>query len=426
MSAGGYIYEQVDLAYDENTNGETVRSWALAVHIARCRAFYLAAQREATSFGGDGWSPMQTNLYNEFSEYQDRTYYYIQDIHPTTVDTNLEYPAFVSFFEHNNSSEEYCIITYIGFNGYYSNPTTQYNYGLYLPKKSLARGSNNQGYISCGASMSHAFAKNGFGNYDVCSANFITTDCTFIMPAYSQNEGSESSYVKTNYSLIGARSSNKTSSNLVGVTYQFGYAIKGTQIITLERRSTANGWLWSIIGTIFGTLIDPNDTHNVGCIANDYYGESGDNSDISVSHASVLSNNSGAESRISFCKSSGAVNKPSDSWLRNEMSRSLGSYGIYPCCRTDNTIPEDTRYNSVCVGEFAYNFSSTTDDSGVDGNGNGCKGFINTDILRQVSAGVCQTCGAVFQGGNFVSMKASSGSSVGWLLGWDSSNQSIM
>lgn len=428
MSAGGYIYEQVDLAYDASTNGATVRSWALAVHIARCRAFYLASQREAASFGGNGWYSLQTNLYNEFSEYQDGTYYYIQDIHPTSVDTEEKYPAFVTFFKDNGTGAEYCILTYSGFNAYdsYSDPTTYYNYGLYMPKANMQRGANSTSYACCGSDMSHAFSRNGFANYDVCSSSFLSLgDCTHIMTAAQKGEGNPSSYNMGSSTLVGRRSQYGASdSYLVGKMYQFGFAIKGTQIIALMRRSDADGWLWSIIGEIFDALIDPNDTHKVGCISHDYY--SGNDDEVGEYHHTVLNNNTTADGRVSFCTNSGTPFKSTNNSIYTEYTRSMGYFGISPCARTDNTIPSDTRYNSVAVGSCYNYFIMTSSNNGVDGNGNGCKGFINTDILRQVSGGVCQTCGATFQGGNFVCMKAEYTNQYGFLIGWDSSNQSIM
>lgn len=428
MSAGGYIYEQVDLAYDASTNGATVRSWALAVHIARCRAFYLATQREAASFGGNGWYSLQTNLYNEFSEYQDGTYYYIQDIHPTSVDAEEKYPAFVTFFKNNSTGAEYCILTYSGFNAYasYSDQTTYYNYGLYIAKVNLQRGANGTTYASCGSDMSHAFARNGFANYDVCSSSFMSLgDCTHIMPAGSKGEGYDSSYNIGSNSLVGRRAQQGASdSYLVGKTYQFGFAVKGTQIISFMRRSDANGWLWSIIGEIFDTLIDTNDTHKVGCLTHDYY--SGSEDEIATNHSTVLNNNSSADGRASFCNNTGVPFKSTNNSIQTDYTRSMGYFGISPCARTDNTIPLDTRYNAVAVGSCYNYFTSTSSNSGVDGDGNGCKGFIDTNLLRQVSGGVCQTCGATFQGENFVCMKADYSNQYGFLIGWDSSNQSIM
>lgn len=426
--AGGYIYEQVDLGYNQSTNGATVRSWALAIHRARCEAFVKAVVREYNYFGGNDWYSVQTNLHNEFSEWIDSKDVWIQDIHPASVDTGETYPAFVTFFKNNGTGAEYCILTYSGFNAYnsYSDPTVYYNYGLYMPKVNLQRGAYSTSYACCGSDMSHAFSRSGFGSYDVCSSSFRSLgDCTHIMPAGAKYEGYDSSYNMDSSSLVGRRAqSGASEANLVGKTYQFGFAVKGTQIIALMRRSDANGWLWSIIGEIFDTLIDPNDTHKVGCITQDYY--SSDEQEISTSHDTVLANNSTADGRASFCKNDGTLFKSTNNEIHIEYTRSMGYFGISPCARTDNTIPSDTRYNAVAVGACYGYFTSTSSNTGVDGNGNGCKGFIDTNLLRQVSGGLCQSVGSTFQAGNFVCMKAGYSSQYGFILGWDPSNISIM
>lgn len=426
--AGGYIYEQVDLGYNQSTNGATVRSWALAIHKARCEAFVKAVVREYNYFGGNDWYSVQTNLHNEFSEWIDSKDVWIQDIHPASVDTGEQYPAFVTFFKNNGTGAEYCILTYSGFNAYnsYSDPTVYYNYGLYMPKANLQRGANSTSYASCGSDMSHAFARSGFANYDVCSSSFLSLGgCTHIMPAAAKYEGYDSSYNTDGNSLVGRRAQYGASDGyLVGKTYQFGFAVKGTQIIALMRRSDANGWMWSIIGEIFDTLIDPNDTHKVGCLANDYY--SGSEDEISTSHEVALNSNTTADGRVSFCTNAGVPFKTTSNSIYTEYTRTMGYFGISPCARTDNTIPSDTRYNAVAVGACYNYFNSTSSNNGVDGNGNGCKGFIDTNLLRQVSGGLCQSVGSTFQAGNFVCMKADYSNQYGFILGWDPSNISIM
>ena len=426
--AGGYIYEQVDLGYNQSTNGATTRSWALAIHRARCEAFIKAVVREYNYFGGNDWYSVQTGLYNEFSEWIDSKDVWIQDIHPASIDTTETYPAFVTFFKNNGTGAEYCILTYSGFNAYasYSDPTAYYTYGLYMAKDNLQRGANNTAFAACGSDMAHAFSRSGFANYDVGSSSFMSSgDCTHIMAAGSKSEGSASTYIKSTASLVGCRAlSGASDSNLVGKTYQFGFAVKGTQIIALMRRSDANGWLWSIIGEIFDILIDANDTHKVGCLAHDYH--SGSMEETATSHATVIDTNATADGRVSFCTNTGIPFKSTNSSTHTEYTRAIGYFVISPCARTDNTIPSDTRYNAVVVGSCYNDFNYTSSDNGVDGNGNGCKGFIDTNLLRQVSGGLCQSVGSTFQAGNFVCMKANFSSQYGFILGWDPSNISIM
>ena len=420
MAAGGYIYEQVDLAYDASGNGATVRSWALAVHLAWCKAFMAAAAREETSFGGAGWESVQTSLYDEMTESYLGDDIYIQDIHPTSVDSAGNYPAFVTFFRCKNTDHsEYCILTYSGFNSYadYSNPSTYYSYGLYLPKTSVL----GNYYVGCGQSMAHAFARTGFGVYDVCDPDCITTDCTAIMAAHCKQDGYDSNYNTSYYSLVYTRYTDQYSSNLVGKTFQFGFAIKGTQIIAFERRSDATHWNWSIIGDIIKSTITAGDTHTIGGVLNDYSNEE------SIESCSSLSSNGTMTYGISFSKSDGSLYIPSDSSIYVDMNRYGMPYGICSTSlRTSTQSPTDTRYNAVFVGATYTSWSSSCIDGGVDGDGNGCKGFLDTDIIRQVSAGVCQNVGATFQSGNFVAMKQATSSTVGFLLGWDASNASIM
>lgn len=426
--AGGYIYEQVDLGYNQSTNGATTRSWALAIHRARCEAFIKAVVREYNYFGGNDWYSVQTGLYNEFSEWIDSKDVWIQDIHPASVDTAEQYPAFVTFFRNNGTGAEYCILTYSGFNAYasYSDPTTYYNYGLYMAKINLQRGANSTSYAACGSDMAHAFSRSGFANYDVGSSSFMSSgDCTHIMAAGSKTEGYDSTYNIGSSSLVGRRAQQGASDGyLVGKTYQFGFAVKGTQIIALMRRSDADGWLWSIIGEIFDTLIDPNDTHKVGCITHDYYSSSEE--EVGTEHYTVLNNNITTDGRVSFCTNAGVPFKSTNNSIYTEYTRSMGYFGISPCARTDNTIPSDTRYNAVAVGACYNYFNGTSSNNGVDGNGNGCKGFIDTDLMRQVSGGLCQSVGSTFQAGNFVCMKAGYSNQYGFILGWDPSNVSIM
>ena len=424
MAAGGYIYEQADVAYGADGNDATMRTWALAIHLTRCKAFMAAASREETSFGGAGWESVQTNTsYLETKDTSTGYDIWYQDIHPSSVDTNGDYPAFVTFFRCKNTDHsEYCILTYSGFNCYadYSDQSIYYGYGLYIPKTSVL-GASGYSYVYCGQSMAHAFAKTGFGSYDVCNASCITTDCTAIMAAYCKTSGYESSYIVDSNSLIYSKSADP--SYLTGYTFQFGFAIRGEQIIAIERRSDASYWNWSIIGDIVKTTIATGDTHTIGGVTNDYSTNEVSESVSSLSSTPMLYG-------ISFSKTDGTLYKPStyDESIVVDMNRSYSSwYGLGGMCiRTSTQSPTDTRYNSVFIGATYTAWSSSCIDGGVDGDGNGCKGFLDTDIIRQVSAGVCQSNGATFQSGNFVAMKYPYSSMVGFLLGWDASNASIM
>lgn len=429
--AGGYIYEQQDLSYDQNTNGATVRSWGLAVHIARCEAFMRAAKREFDNFGGNGWASIQTNLYDEFSEWLTvGEQIYIQDIHPVSADIGSAYPAFVTFFRNNGGLGEYCILTYSAFNANpsYADPIANYSHGLYINKTNLLRGVSNSSYVACGESLSHAFAKSGFSVYDVGDGGFVAEDSTKIVAAFATNEGYDSNDLYENSSLVRARYSSASNSLLVNKTYQFGYAIKQDQIIALLRRSDNTQWRWSIIGNIISTFIDQSDNHGVAYLMADQYNpHETDGGRV----GSGGNNESNKDSSLCFCKTDGMVYSPSDSNVYCDWTRATAAYGLNGLStRTATAVSEDIRYNAVGVGAKIEQWSSTIADAGVDGNGNGGKGFIDTNLLRQVGAGVCATSGARLQGGNFVSIQVGSSNSissqVGYVLGWDPSNQSIM
>lgn len=425
--AGGYIYEQQDLSYDQNTNGATVRAWGLAVHLARCEAFMRAAKREFDNFSGNGWVSIQTNLYDEFSEWLTMgEQIYIQDIHPTTADIGSAYPAFVTFFRNNGSGAEYCILTYSAFNANpsYSDPSSNYAQGLYINKSNLLRGTANSSYVACGESLSHAFAKSGFSVYDVSDSGFVGMDSTKIVATFAPNEGYDSNSIYSNSSLVRARYSSATSNLLVDKTYQFGYAIKQDQIIALLRRSDNTQWRWSIIGDVISTFIDQSDNHGVGYLRADQYNPHETDGALV---GSATNNESSANNSLCFCKTDGMPYAPSNSSVYCDWTRGVGAYGLSSLStRTATAVADDIRYNAVGVGAKISYWSSTIADSGVDGNGNGGKGFIDTNLLRQVGAGVCATSGARLQGGNFVSVQMGSSTQVGYVLGWDPSNQSII
>ena len=422
MSAGGFIFEKANLAYDANTNGVTIRDWALAVHKARCQAFLDAATREQQN-GGQGWYSLETMINDEMSEYVGGSYYsgnvYIHDIHPLSVDVNGEFPAFVSFMKANNSGAEYCIITARNYhcNPNYSDRLSQYSEGLYMNSENLCKNGSSYEF---GQSMGHAFALNGFGSYDVTNSNFCSYGCTKIIGSYRFKSWSNN-YTNNydNASLIYRRVSSQTSSYLVGKTYSFGYAIKGEQIETFYRRTDAAIWLWSVIGNILDTLIADNDTSRVCAITVPFQQN---NSETEFNYTVFDHNNSPISTYVSFTNSSGLPYTPSISYINCDITR---TYNGCSATRTSNSAPSDVRYNAIAV--FAsLTGEITSSDPGIDGSGNGGKGFVSTDVLRMVSSSACPTSGVTFQGGNFVSIKAGLSGGIGFILGWDNSNESII
>lgn len=428
MTAGGYIFRKVDLTYDPNTNGATVLDWAKAIHEARCQAFFDAAKAYYTSLGEPyGWYTLGSSVYgNTYPTIQlgSSTPFITQDIHDSSSQgsTYADKPALLTVFTNEVSGSYYCILTYTGFNNYYQNDPL--NYGLYLPQVNVLQNTSTQ--FCCGGSLSHCYAKSGgitTAPINIKNDNFLINNCTNIMAAYYSVYGYASGYTQDSTSLLYDRIYNgQNSSNLVGKTFQFGYAIKDEQIISMMRISDSSRWLWSIIGDIFDVTMSAEDKCLVGCLVNnyDYYGEIS-----SVQSPSYIQ--SEGSGRISFCKSNGDLYRPNNyQRVCLDYSRSI-SFGLFPSIRTNNIIPDDTLYNAVTAGAYANTYSITTGDTGVDGQGNGCKGFIDTDLLRMVSASVCQNAGTLFNGGNFVSMQSpNSGCQVGYILGWDPSNESIM
>jgi hypothetical protein len=429
MTAGGYIFRKVDLTYDPNTNGATILDWAKAIHEARCQAFFDAAKAYYTSIGEPyGWYTLASQGYgNTYTliNLGSNPLFVTQDIHDSTnTPANADYPALLTVFTDEVSGSYYYILTYRSCNSYSDYQNDPINYGLYLPGENILHGSS---YVYCGGSLSHGFAKSGgiiTQPINIKDSNFLINNCTHIMAAFAPCGTWSSSQNIDYYSLLYDRVNNgQNSSNLIGKTFQFGYAIKGEQIIAMMRESSNRRWLWSIIGDIFGTTMSNDDKTLVGGLINDYYTDG--YSEISTGNNGLMSSND-IPGRLSFCKSNGDLYRPASNYITLNYTRS-SQYSISPCVRTNTIIPDDTLYNAVTAGAYVSSYSNITGDTGVDGQGNGCKGFIDTDLLRMVSAGVCQNAGTLFNGGNFVSMfSPNSDCQVGYILGWDPSNESIL
>lgn len=433
MSAGGYIFRKVDLTYDPNTNGATVLDWAKAIHEARCQAFFDAAKAYYTSIGEPyGWYTLgQVGGYGTaypLINLGSNPLFVTQDIHASTsTPANANYPALLTVFTDEVTGSYYCILTYTGYNSYSDYSSTP-SYGLYLPDIFLTETSDY--HVCCGGSLSHCYAKAGgltVNPVNVKSSTFLVNNCTHIMAAYCPIYGYRSGYQTDPYSLLYDRITNgQNSSNLVGKTFQFGYAVKGEQIISMMRNSDSSVWLWSIIGDIFKPTLSNDDTCYVGCLVNDYNTANYSMGEVSSIQSPYILNAAYSYGRVSFCKSDGTLYRPVYNYEHADYSRSTG-YTVYPCVRTNKSIPDDTVYNAVTVGTFTSTYNYSTGSTGIDGDCNGCKGFVDTDLLRMTSSGVCQTAGTTFNGNKFVAMKSpNSYSQVGFLLGWDSSNGSIL
>lgn len=419
MSIGGYIFEKKNLSYDANTNGLSDSRWALEIHKSRCEAFLEAAHRSA-GLGYNHWIPKQTNQAGEivinlsYTKDTGNIDYYICD--PFNLNTDIDasvwaYPAFYSFFRNEATSAEYLILTAHGYDSTGSSV-------LYIKPTFLLYSSSNS-HRSNGMCMSHAYADYGFNNYNVSSDDFIGSGTTNIMASvvpYQINTSQGGSVKSSSNSLIASRS------KISGYTFQFGYAIKDNRIISLYRMSTDSYWAWSIIGDIVGQTM-PNVYNSVAGLTNPYNlsNEYTINSNISyVSDANSYLSFMNADNNYYEYIGGGANVKKYFSGHDNDVPSTT--------MRTSTATPEDgIHYSAVLIGAaLNSDYSTQISDNGVDGHGNGCVGYLDTEIIRQVSGSVLQSNGITFQNGNFIGMRALATAKEGYILGWDPSNESIM
>lgn len=416
MSIGGYIFEKKNLSYDVATNGLSDARWALEIHKTRCEAFLEAAHRSA-GLGYNRWIPKQTNqsgeIISNLSYIKDSSNidYYICD--PFNLNTDIDvstwaYPAFYSFFRNEATNAEYLILTAHG----YDNTGTS---ALYIKPTFLLYSSSNS-YRSNGMCMSHAYADYGFNNYNVSSDDFIGSGTTNIIASITPYLINTSGSIKySSNSLIASRS------NIAGYTFQFGYAIKNNHIISLYRNSTNSYWAWSIIGDIVGQLM-PNVSNSIAGLTNPY----SLSNEYTINPSTTYISN--ANSYLSFMNADNYYYEYAGGPINIKKYFSGHDNNVSTTMRTSTTTPEDgIHYSAVLIGAaLDTNYSYQISDAGVDGHGNGCVGYLDTEIIRQVSGAVLQSNGITFQGGNFIGMRALADAREGYILGWDPSNESIM
>lgn len=462
MASGGFYFSKSSVTYNPQTNGVSSREWGLAVHLARCEAFLNAATREYLTTNHNGWSSVNTSLGSTImsssgSELTETVTVggssltvYIQDWMSIEAGQSSAAAGFISFFRNNETNAEYCILTHSGigvefFDGYDISEATSgsgngYNiHGSHLPK-------GIYDYIAA-KSLAHAFAKDGFGyedsggnhisNYDVRSPNFLGNDCTKIFPfgdfeeVYSGNSTSKGGIVGTRAYNGSTSSQLMNSSSGTGYTFEFGYAVKGNQIEAFMRRNDRHRWIWCVIGEIFGTTSTPSDTHKVGVFSS-YYETSSNVREVECMDNDLYKYSSDIhmEPYFGFTRADGQIYTAQN---RNSVAIDTNRTGdnsnrpvsCMSCLRTSSSLPATIQYNSAILGASLADCTLTSSDTGVDGSGNGFKGFIDTDLMRVISGSLCQTCGATMENGNFVVMY-SGHSAHGYALGWDSSNESIL
>lgn len=412
MAAGGFKFGQASATYDSATY-TTKRDWALAVHKARCDAFFKAQLND----GGD-WDCATVGSITETREpITGETYtLYIDDLHPTSSDTTGQYPAFVTYFQYSGvPSAEYAIITSNGMHRY-SSYESNITYGMYIHSSRLPYQSSS--YMYSFLSLAHSYADNGFSGHSFSTslANLYELPVLPICGFYGDTIGSSNTTANDNKSVI----YNPTQ----GVTYSFGYAVRGLAIECFYKTSqyTANsGWNWSIIGRILTNGI------NSGIAYYSYYTSGYEKSIIDGSYYPRYSN---SQCPFACIDSNGGIFPSSSSGISNTTRYSKLSPSYMPN-RCNTSTPSDLLYSAGCLSLCQSSGSLNTETgSGIDGNGNCVAGLIDTDILRIVARQACTVGGATYQGGNFVCPLNQIGvyncDDFGVLLGWDSSNESIV
>lgn len=415
--AGGFKFGSASVTYDSATYA-TKRSWALAVHKARCQAFLRAAYNEDQDHfwyspgeaGGDETSVAITSSLSA-------QIYMLGNHMPGGTDDN--YPSYITYFKNPKSNAEYCIITSNGFHGN-SSYATNHAYGLYINPAKLARcGTSNTRYYPM--NLAHSFAVNGFNNYDLSNG------------VVKQGELSVTNCFNTDknrsYSVTGTSNTANNSSGMIynptnGRTYTFGYAVKENMIEAFYRASnyeTNSGWLWCIIGEIFDNTCIVN-TFPVGSYK-PYRGSIDETSQLRLSTTTDYAD-------TSACEVIGASGLRFPVDTMNYFTPVPVLMPSFLPMRCDSNTPDELIYAAACLGWGGAGYSNTLTSAGIDGLGNCVKGYIKTDLLRMVSFLATKIGGTTYQGGNFV-VPSNCGAvqnnmDFGIILGWDSSNESIL
>ncbi len=414
MAAGGFKFGQASATYD-SASYTTKRAWALAVHRARCDAFFLAQYRE-----GGNWETVETEELNEFSDSRTvdgHTYtLYIQDIHPTSSDTTESYPAFVSFWRISDSATEYAIITSHGMH-WEPSYSSNISYGMYIHGNHLPNTGSSTSYRYTFLSLAHSWATAGFADYDFSTSdvNGQQLPICSIFGTYSSKRTSTSSTVNTTGSVV--------YSPTQGVTYYFGYAIRDRVIECFFRTSqydANSGWNWSIIGRF---LDNP-----VSGYPNAYYSYCNNGSETTKVDTSFYPTYSRVSTPFACTDYHEGTFPPTY----------ISTCDRQPCLRPsfipsrcNSNVPSELLFSAGCLSFCQTSGTLYTENyEGLDGNGNCVAGLINTDVLRIVPRQACNVGGAVYQGGNFVvptrQISIDNCDDFGVLLGWDPSNESIV
>ena len=437
MASGGFAYASASVTYHAADYG-TNYDWALALHRARVTAFLRASYRayEVSTgglFSSYWWASLRLSDDSSRDEVEDQIEYDPAG-HPgstTAVYTQIvngaaqtSYPAFVTVFENPDSVTQFAIITS---RGYHDNSefVGDASKGFYIP---LAK------CLTCGNSrrlpyaFAHAFAANGFKSLREGEGELDT--------------GSMGPYelpICPSYGLVAYTNTSNTSSSgqtsvitapTEGVSYQFGYAIKGVAIEGFYKTSAypaGVGAMWDISGAIFDGDLGWNagESEFFGTVFG-YYSPY-----VSVFDTQARS----VSDSISFAGTGASVDALDNDGrsYAQQLLQSGVAASCDPACspgyipqRSNSTIGEKLVWSTACVAwSVAASYNAIRNLPSIDGQGNSVKGFLRDDIFRFVSIFATRTGGTTFQGGNFIGMNCgqqSSGFEVGVLLGWDASN----
>lgn len=430
MATGGFYYAEESVTYNA-ANYSTVRDWAYAVHVARCKAFARSTKKGADTYYGGFWNTDYTvsdlEEYIPFDPDDPDSYMLvinIQDLHPSTDDPTGQYPAFLTVFENGRSLTKYVIITSNGFtnNASYSSDPTK---GLYIPNEKF---NGNGTYKFLPIDMAHMFCANGLSTYqDITQGTLGNGELTISTP-YGVNFGD---YTSTGQTSNGNGIIYRPTE---GVTYTFGYAVKDLAIECFYKNSnfaSGTGMMWSIIGNIFDGDLDYDD--DTMLFAKFPFGEfapyrngQDERNGLSLSQYSYYGNTNKLSCDC-LCE---------DGWSYKKaiVGNSVLSKGCllpsFAPFRSNSNSPQKLKWAAGCMG-FAFDcgYNATRTFAGIDGLGNNTKGFVRDDILRFVSAMATRTGGSTYKNGEFVAMNMGApqeSMEFGVILGWDSTNQSIL
>lgn len=438
MASGGFAYASASVTYHA-ADYATSYDWALALHRARVTAFLRASYRAYVVSGGGQfssqlWDSLRLSDDSSRDEIEDQIEYdpagspgltvavYTQIVNGTA---QTAYPAFLTVFQNPDSYASYAIITSRGYHnnaGFIGDATK----GFYIPiAKCLSCGNSRR----LPYSFAHAFAANDFKSLRVDHTGQLDNgDLSLyelpICPSYGLAAYTTTSNIST------AGQASVITAPTEGVSYLFGYAIKGVAIEGFYKTSAypaGVGAMWDISGAIFDGDLgwDADESEFSGTVFGYYspYVNIRDNQTRSVSDT------------ISFAgdgASVDALDKDGQSYAQQLLQSGVAA-SCNPACspgyipqRSNSTIGEKLMWSTACVAwSVAASYNAVRNLPSIDGQGNSVKGFLRDDIFRFVSIFATRTGGTTFQGGNFIGMNCgqqSSGFEVGVLLGWDASN----